>query len=562
MADKRITVLEAAERAGRSGQTIRRWCRDGRVAAVKSGRDWLIDRNSVPRPRFPRSRGRVVTLDLQQAWDHVRHHDLKQDTWIPDCLQFADWIADSDGLLAEAEASAAGAYIPDPIERVQVPKGELFSRAAALPSLRDRIIYQAAIAGFADRADALLSDGVFSARVNQNDPKFFLRKSSPLYGQFQDRTRDAVNRGYGKVVVVDVAAYFDNIDHRLLFAQIQSLNPPEQAIQLLGSQLQSWDLGGGTGIPQGPNASRVLGNLYLAPVDVAVENSGLDIVYLRFQDDIRIAARTSADAVRAARILEGELRRRRLTPASKKSQIVIGDDIDALTGDPNKDAVAYLMQSGAIDLPRKQLRKMLDRSLATKREPNWSDFRFSLWRLSQLLDSGRLRRVLGSLDQLAQVASLVAAYLLPWLHQPRVLKAVDGYLTDPDRNLSDYMSIWLLAALIEAPKLTPGLELYVRRTYRDRNQHRDLRIMAANVAGAHGNQGDAEVIEKTLRMDLDPMIVRGFLVALRRSHKLPKSILTEATRRFPELKATVSYLRGRHQLPSLVYADRTVVIPN
>ena len=102
---------------------------------------------------------------------------------------------------------------------------------------------------------------------------------------------------------------------------------------------------------------------------------------------------------------------------------------------------------------------MLDRSLAKKREPKWSDFRFSLWRLSLLRDSGRLRRVLSSLDLPGQEASLVAAYLLPWLHQPRVLKAVGDYLTDPDRNVSEYMSIWLLAALIEAPQLTPSLEL-------------------------------------------------------------------------------------------------------
>ncbi len=86
------------------------------------------------------------------------------------------------------------------------------------------------------------------------------------------------------------------------------------------------------------------------------------------------------------------------------------------------------------------------------------------------------------------------------------MEAVGDYLTDPDRNLSDYMAIWLLAALIEAPRLTPSLEQYVRHTHRDRNVHRELRIMAANVAGAHGNQGDADSIERTVRTDVDPTI--------------------------------------------------------
>jgi hypothetical protein len=498
---------------------------------------------------------------MEQAWSHVRHHDLKQDAWIPDCLQFADWHRDPWAIVADAETAAAALYVPDPLQRIRVPKGELLTRTAALPSLRDRIVYQAAVSTIAERADASLHDGVLSARTKRGDRRFFLRKSSTLFGQFQDRTSDAVARGYAHVVVADVAAYFDNVDHRLLFAQIQSLNAPEDALRLLGALLGAWDLGGGTGIPQGPNASRVLGNLYLAPVDTAVVDSGLDIVYLRFQDDIRIAARTRADAVRAARVLETELQRRRLTPAAAKSRIAGQAEIDTLVGDPGKDAVAYLMTTGAVDVPRKRLRKMLDSSLM-RREPNWSDFRFSLWRLSLLRDSGRVTRVLKALDMLAPEASLVAAYLLPWLHQSRVIRALDAFLTDPDRNLSEYMAIWLLAALTEAPAITPEVERYVRRLYRDRNAHRELRVVAASVAAVHGNAGDAAAIERTIRSELDPTLVRGYLVALRRVRRLPKSLVAEITRRFPELEATTNFLNGRARLPSLVYANRTVAVPD
>lgn len=560
MPESWVTVLEAAELVGRSDQTIRRWCREGRIAARKSGRDWLIDSSSLPRTRRRPRSGSRTSIDLLRAWEHVRNHDLKQDTWIPDCLRFEDWIADSDGVLAEAAAVVAGAYVPDQAQRLRVPKGQLLTRTAALLSLRDRVIYQAAVAAFAPRADALLSEGVLSARLADGDGKFFFKKSSDLYGQFQDRTREAVDEGYGFVVVVDVAAYFDNIDHRLLFGQIQSLNPPEEALKILSLQLGAWDLGGGTGIPQGPNASRLLGNLYLAPVDLAVENSGLEVVYLRFQDDIRIAAKTSADAVRAARIVETELQRRRLTPAASKSRILGGDDIEILTGDPTKDTVTYLVSAGAVDLPRKELRKMLDRALS-RQEPNWSDVRFSLWRLSFLRDSGRLKRILASLDMLGPEASLVAAYLLPWLHQPRVIKAIEEYLTDPDRNLSDFMAIWLLAAVVEATGITAGIEQYARRTYRDRNLHRDLRIMAANVSARHGNKADVEALERMIRSELDSALVRGLLVAHRRAGRIPKQLLTDATRRFPDLKPTAAYLSGRDQLPSLIYADRKVIVP-
>lgn len=77
------------------------------------------------------------------------------------------------------------------------------------------------------------------------------------------------------------------------------------------------------------------------------------------------------------------------------------------------------------------------------------------------------------------------------------------------------MAIWLLAALIEARRLTPSLEMCVRPAYRDRNEHRELRIMAANVVGAHGNQSDADGIERTVRTDLDR---RSILLA---EHQIP-----------------------------------------
>ncbi|MEX1093415.1 MAG: hypothetical protein WEF28_09685, partial [Acidimicrobiia bacterium] len=87
----------------------------------------------------------MTALDIAQAWEHVRHHDLKQDAWIPDCLQYADWIEQSEALVSDAELAIGGAYVPDPIQHIRVPKGTMFTRTAALPSLRDRIIYQAAV---------------------------------------------------------------------------------------------------------------------------------------------------------------------------------------------------------------------------------------------------------------------------------------------------------------------------------------------------------------------------------------------------------------------------------
>ena len=38
----RLSVREAAEHYGKTEQTIRRWCRQGRLDADQIGREWLI----------------------------------------------------------------------------------------------------------------------------------------------------------------------------------------------------------------------------------------------------------------------------------------------------------------------------------------------------------------------------------------------------------------------------------------------------------------------------------------------------------------------------------------
>jgi excisionase family DNA binding protein len=42
-----MTVMEAAQRLGVTEQMVRRYCNDGPLEAVKSGKSWLIDLRSV-----------------------------------------------------------------------------------------------------------------------------------------------------------------------------------------------------------------------------------------------------------------------------------------------------------------------------------------------------------------------------------------------------------------------------------------------------------------------------------------------------------------------------------
>lgn len=42
-----MTLVEAAALTGRNVVDLRRWAREGRIPAVKVGRDWMVDRDAL-----------------------------------------------------------------------------------------------------------------------------------------------------------------------------------------------------------------------------------------------------------------------------------------------------------------------------------------------------------------------------------------------------------------------------------------------------------------------------------------------------------------------------------
>jgi hypothetical protein len=162
---------------------------------------------------------------------------------------------------------------------------------------------------------------------------------------------------------------------------------------------------------------------------------------------------------------------------------------------------------------------------------------------------------------LAPFASLVAAFLLPFLSKARTQEALSEYLIDQTRNLSPYMSTWLLAALVETPYLSPDIETYARHVARDRNSHRHLRAVASIVVARHGNEADRRWLEANVKAESDPFLARAFMVGLRHSGKLNKGLLSQVVGRHPDLQLTADFLNGRDRLPSMVYSERTVNVP-
>jgi hypothetical protein len=162
---------------------------------------------------------------------------------------------------------------PGPALEVEVDKTAIFTRWATLLNVEDRVAYQAAVESFADRVEAQTADAVFSARLSP-DPRYFLKHGTRQWVAWRRYVLDQVNAGYEWMVKTDLTAYFDTIPHNLLIAEIESLNAEPATVAVLSDMLRAWALVDGLGLPQGPNASRLLGNLYMLPVDRALLAAG------------------------------------------------------------------------------------------------------------------------------------------------------------------------------------------------------------------------------------------------------------------------------------------------
>lgn len=557
---RNLTVEEAADRLNVSVATIRRWCQTGRLSARKEGKHWVVDASKLPKSSSRRTRTKPPSsagVDLELSLKQLAGLDLKE-VWVPDILRFQDHLTVPEEVLAGATARLDGGTPPDPIEEVEVPKSGFFTRGGALLTVPDRLALHAAVASIVPRLETLLSPSVFSARMSPR-PDRLLQNGRDLWVKWKDAVLAEVEAGSKWVIKTDVTAYFDNIQLHLLAGDIDNLNPDPKVSRALKSMLNEWAPMPGAGIPQGPDACRVLGNLYLVPIDQAMASPRW--TYLRYLDDIRIAAKTRADAIAGARTLQKECRRRGLFISAQKTELLFDAQVNADLEDAEMTAAKYWFDISVFGEARPILKKLIKRAIKSDGTIVARRARFSLWRLALLRDQFAVGLLLKDLENFAPIGSIAAAYLTPWISRKKVVVGLNSFLSDPERNTSAFLSAWLIAAMLEHPKDAPAdWSAYGRTIARDKNQPTYHRVLASSLMARSRDVADVAWLKRELKSEWDPALLRGYAVALARAEALDKGSATRAAVRVPELSKTLAYLQGRQALPSLIYAGEGVPI--
>lgn len=559
-----LTVEETAALLGTSVATVRRHCATGAIPAAKVGRSWVIDATKLAKPRAASPRRRATSAsglcDLSRSLAQVKSQDLTRDLWVPDILRHEDDLRESESLLALA-AQKLDLDVPfDAPTKVPVPKNSYFVRNAMNLSLADRVAYHSVVAQIAPKIETHLLPAVYSARL-AHDRRRLLHSGRDAWMRWRSDARDALQTSDHWMIETDITAFFDCVLHSQLIQDLIGLGADHTLIAALREMLKAWQTAPGIGLPQGPDASRVLANFYLIPVDEALSQMP-DIVYLRYLDDIRIVAPTKHAAITALKLLDVECKSRNLSLSTNKTKLTVGTSARESLQDRELDEARYVFDAGGDQLEvRKQLNKLFRKALKGSAGVNPRRARFGLYRLRAIRADSSLSLVLNHLEDLAPLGWLVPAYLAPWIGRPSVQLGLANYLLDPERNTSDYLSTWILAALLESPKPVKGRILeYARGIALDRSQSAYHRAVALNVLALGLHSRDLDSIRGVISSEYHPEIIRGGLVALARVGLLDKTISARA-RRIPSSAVTIDYLSGRRNLPSLVESGKQITLP-
>ncbi len=198
-------------------------------------------------------------------------------------------VGESPGYLKERwpgirEQLLTGAYKPQPVKRVEIPKPDGGVRKLGIPTLLDRFVQQAVSQVLGRRWDRTFSEHSYGFRPG--------RSAHQAVAQAQQY----IAEGHGWCVDLDLEKFFDRVNHDTLMGQIAKRVEDKRLLKLIRAFLNAGVMEGGLvspsveGTPQGGPLSPLLSNLVLDEFDRELEARGHRFV--RYADDCNIYVRS------------------------------------------------------------------------------------------------------------------------------------------------------------------------------------------------------------------------------------------------------------------------------
>jgi hypothetical protein len=358
------------------------------------------------------------------------------------------------------------------------------------------------------------------------------------------------------VLVTDVSGYYEYIDTEVLSETLDSAGVANDVIAGLKGLLKGWHRKSGhAGIPQGPDASAVLANAYLIPVDelMGAEALARGWKYVRWSDDIRVFVGSEDEGRQAAYLLSVAMRRRGLYLSPKKTSVLTVEAYLERLDEGVLGDLAYLFDVKLFGLVRKAIwplfRKITVRGTVLNPDRG-TELRFCLYRMGKLRDDRALGFVLSRLAEMGFLARFAYLYLRAFLDREDVLEAIRETLAHLDSQRDAWLAGHLLRLLHEAPEV-PSSALATIRAYSWRRGAPDaVRAVSLRALGRHGTSSDEADLRTRLWRESDHRVIRASLTALRDlSPSRSRATFGDFRRSNPQYTTVIDFLT-RHGAPA------------
>jgi RNA-directed DNA polymerase len=152
----------------------------------------------------------------------------------------------------------SGSYRPLPTRKHAIPKRRGGERILQIPSIRDRVVQGALRLILEPVSEADFQPGSYGYRPKRTAHQAVARVAEAIV---QRKTR---------VIDLDLTAFFDNVQHRVLLAKVATRVSDPAILHVLKLILRA---GSRKGLPQGGPLSPLRSNMYLTPVDHMLERA-------------------------------------------------------------------------------------------------------------------------------------------------------------------------------------------------------------------------------------------------------------------------------------------------